>query len=266
MEAHIPVDISIGQLILGLVFIAVAGIASLLNSLKLERDLIIGTVRTFAQLFLLGYVLKFVFQLGNAFLVLGIFAFMTIFAAFTVYGRVKEKQVAFFFPVFLSMMLSFFSVAFIVTAFIVGAKPWWEPRYFIPLGGMVIGNSMNAIAIAIERLLGDLRAKHREIEMKLCLGADYKEASAAIVADAMKAGMIPSINSMMAVGMVFIPGMMTGQILAGANPIIAIKYQIVVMIMIVGSTTIATLLAVRIVRKRCFSSAQTLVLREQKRP
>jgi len=129
----------------------------------------------------------------------------------------------------------------------------------------VIGNSMNAIAIAIERLLGDLRTKRSEIEMKLCLGADYKEASHSAVADAMRAGMIPSINSMMAVGVVFIPGMMTGQILAGADPTIAIKYQIVVMIMLVGSITVATLLGVLIVRKLCFNSGHQLVLREGKR-
>lgn len=159
------------------------------------------------------------------------------------------------------MMVSFFFVSFMVTAVIVGVKPWWKPQYFLPLGGMVIGNSMNAIAISLERLLGDLRAKRHEIEMKLCLGADYKEASRDVVRQAMKAGMIPSVNSMMAVGMVFIPGMMTGQILAGVDPTAAIKYQIVVMVMIVGATTIGTLSVVMIVRNLCFSPGHQLLLR-----
>jgi len=96
--------------------------------------------------------------------------------------------------------------------------------------------------------------------MVLCHGADYKEASREILRNAMKAGMIPSINSMMAVGIVFIPGMMTGQIIAGADPITAIKYQIVVMVMLVGSTTIGTLLIVLLVRRLCFSSGQQLLL------
>ncbi|MCP4601063.1 MAG: iron export ABC transporter permease subunit FetB [Proteobacteria bacterium] len=254
------VNMSFYQLALGLVFILIAGIASIVHSLKLERDLIIGTVRTFAQLFLMGYILKIIFDIDNVLLIISIFVFMTLFAAWTICGRINEKQISFLLPTSLSMMISFFFVSFIVTAVVVGVKPWWKPQYFLPLGGMVIGNSMNAIAIALERLLDDLRTKRREIEMKLCLGADYKEASQEIVRDAMKAGMIPTINSMMAVGMVFIPGMMTGQILAGADPMIAIKYQIVVMLMIVGATTIGTLLVVLIVRRLCFTAGHQLLL------
>ncbi len=260
MEAQI-VNIGPFQLAIGLIFILVAGLTSVYHSLNLERDLFIGTIRTFTQLFLLGYVLKFVFKLNNMYLVLLVFCFMTFFAAWTIYGRVKEKQISFFMPVLLSMMISFFTVAFVVTAVVIDVQPWWEPRYFIPLGGMVIGNSMNAIAIALERMLGEMRTRQNEIEMHLCLGADSIEASKEIVKNAMQAGMIPSINSMMAVGMVFIPGMMTGQILGGSDPIIAIKYQIVVMVMITGATAIGTLLTILLVRKRCFNKAGQLVLR-----
>ncbi len=255
------IDIGPWQLGFGLLFILIAGAASFYHSLHLEKDLFIGTVRTFAQLFLLGYVLELLFAIDDYRLVISVFLFMILFAAFTIYGRIKEKQITFFIPVCLSMMISFFLITFLVTAIVVDVKPWWKPQYFIPIGGMVIGNSMNAIAIALERLLNDMRSKRQEIEMKLCLGADYKEASIDIVRNAMKAGMIPSINSMMAVGIVFIPGMMTGQILAGANPITAIKYQIVVMIMIVGATTLGTLLVVLIIRKQCFSAGHQILLK-----
>jgi len=254
------IDIGFMELGFGVFFILIAGIASFVHALKLEKDLFIGTVRTFAQLFLLGYILKVIFDIDNVFVVLMVFLFMIFFAARTIYGRINEKQISYFLPTFLSMAISFFFVTFMVTAVIVGVKPWWQAQYFIPIGGMVIGNSMNAIAISLERLLGDLRSKRKEIEMKLCHGADYKEASQEVVRSAMKAGMIPSINSMMAVGMVFIPGMMTGQILAGANPVEAIKYQIVVMVMIVGATTMGTLSVVLIVRKLCFSKGQQLLL------
>ena len=259
MESQI-VNIGPYHLAIGVVFIVVAGLTSLYHSLQLEKDLIIGTVRTFVQLFMLGYVLKFVFSINNAALVLAVFGFMTFFAAWTIHGRVKEKEISFFMPVFLSMVISFFTVSFVVTAVIVDVQPWWEPRYFIPMGGMVIGNSMNAIAIALERMLGEIRTKRNEIEMKLCMGADSTEASKDIVKNAMQAGMIPSINSMMAVGMVFIPGMMTGQILGGSDPITAIKYQIVVMVMITGATAIGTLLVVVLVRRRCFNKAVQLVV------
>ena len=262
MEQHIA-DIGPYQLALGLVFILFSGLASIAFSLKLERDLFIGTIRTFVQLFIMGYVLRFVFALSNMFVVLGVFGFMIFFAAWTIYGRVKTKAVPFFMPVFFSMIFSYFLVAYVVTGLVVQVKPWWEPRYFIPLGGMVIGNSMNAIAIALDRLLGDLKSRRAEIEMCLCLGADSREASKNILRNAMQAGMIPSINSMMAVGMVFIPGMMTGQILAGSDPLIAIKYQIVVMVMLSGSTALGTLLSVLLVRKRCFNKAEQLVIRPE---
>lgn len=255
------VYIGSGHLALVLLFILAAGATSIYHALKLERDLFVGTVRTFVQLFLLGYILKIIFDLDRAWLVLAVFSFMILFAAWTIRARVKEKQVSFFWPIFLSMLISYFVISFMVTGLIVGVKPWWKPQYFIPLGGMIIGNSMNAIAIALERLLGELRTRRQEVEMRLCLGADYKEASQDFVRHAMRAGMIPSINSMMAVGVVFIPGMMTGQILAGADPFLAIRYQIVVMVMLVGSTALGTLMVTLIVRKLCFSSAHQLLLR-----
>jgi putative ABC transport system permease protein len=260
MEQHI-VDIGPLQLALGLVFIVISGAASMAFSLKLEKDLFIGTARTFVQLFIMGYVLRYVFALSNMAVVIAVFSFMILFAAWTIHGRVKDKQIPFFIPVFLSMIFSYFLVSFVVTAVVVNVKPWWEPRYFIPLGGMVIGNSMNAIAISLERLIGELKSRRSEIEMQLCLGATSREASKGILKNAMQAGMIPSINSMMAVGMVFIPGMMTGQILAGSDPLTAIKYQIVVMVMLSGSTALGTLFTVQLVRKRCFNKDEQLVLK-----
>ena len=255
------VSIGLGQLAIGLVFILMAGIASLYHALKLERDLIVGTIRTFVQLFLLGYALTFIFDLENAAWVLAVFAFMIFFAAWEIRNRVKEKQIGFFWPLFVSMAVSYVIVAYLVTAVLVSVEPWWKPQYFIPLGGMVIGNSMNAIAIALERLLGELRKRRLEVEAMLCLGANYKEASQDILRNAMRAGMIPSINAMMGVGVVFIPGMMTGQVLAGADPVQAVRYQIIVMIMLVGSTAIGSLLVVYLVRKRCFGPAERLLLK-----
>jgi len=156
------------------------------------------------------------------------------------------------------MLVSYFAVSIMVTGVIVEARPWWQPQYFIPLSGMVVGNSMSALSIALERLFSDLRKKRDQVEMKLCLGADCREASADIVSDALRAGMMPSINSMMGVGLVFIPGMMTGQILAGADPLTAIRYQIVVMLMLVASAGMSTMIVVLLVRKKCFGRFQQL--------
>ncbi|MGL1860954.1 MAG: iron export ABC transporter permease subunit FetB [Pseudodesulfovibrio sp.] len=255
------IEISPWQLLLCLGFVLLAGGASVYHKLGLGRDLLVGTIRTFAQLFLMGYVLTFIFKTHTVWLVLLMFTFMVAAAVHIIKGRVNERSVPFLIPTFMSMLISYSLVSYIVTAVIVGAKPWWTPQYFIPLAGMVVGNSMTAISIALERLFSDLKARRNEVEMRLALGADYREASQDILRNAIKAGMIPSINSLMAVGLVSLPGMMTGQILAGIDPLIAIRYQIVVMLMLVASTALGTLIVTGLVRRRCFSDAQRLILR-----
>ena len=257
---HSVIEIGPYQLLLALVFILAAGGASLYHGLRLEKDLLVGTIRTFAQLFLLGYVLKFVFRLDSVWLVLAVFLFMIVFAVRIIRSRIKEKQVSFFWPMLISMTISYALVAFLITGVVIGANPWWKPQYFIPLAGMLIGNSMNAVAISLDRLLGELKKRRQEVEMMLCLGADYREASKDMVKNAMRAGMIPSINSMMAVGVVFIPGMMTGQILAGQPPLEAVRYQIVVMLMLVASTAIGSAIVIHLVRRMCFTPAHQMRL------
>ena len=255
-----PVAIGPGQLLLCLLFVAIAGAASMALRLRLERDLLWGTVRAFAQLFLVGYVLDVVFALDRPLLVLAVFVFMVFWAAHAVRGRVRDPQVAVFAPTFLSMVISYLAVTILVTAVIVRVDPWWTPQYFIPLGGMIAGNSMNAISVCLERLLTGLRERRESIELALSLGATYREATADLLADAVRAGMIPSINALMTVGLVSLPGMMTGQILAGVTPVSAVKYQIVVMLMLVASTAIGAVVVASVVRRRCFTGAQQLIL------
>ncbi|QJB56398.1 iron export ABC transporter permease subunit FetB [Pseudodesulfovibrio sp. zrk46] len=261
MTAQPIIEIGPLQLSLCLGFVLLAGGASVYHKLGLGKDLLVGTIRTFAQLFIMGYVLKFIFDVHYMWLVLGMFTFMVAAAVHIIRGRVSERSVPFVIPTFISMLLSYTLVSYLVTAVIVGAKPWWTPQYFIPLAGMIVGNSMTAISISLERLFSDLKSRRAEVEMRLALGADYREASQDILRGAIKAGMIPSINSLMAVGLVSLPGMMTGQILSGTDPLIAIRYQIVVMLMIVAATSLGALLVTGLVRRKCFSEVQRLVVR-----
>jgi putative ABC transport system permease protein len=249
------------RLALALVFSLVAGGCSLALRLDLGRDIALGTVRTFAQLFLMGLVLGAVFQIESPWPVLGLFLVMAAAAAHTAKGRVKEKAVSFAWPMYAGMAAVYLLVTITVTGAIVGATPWWKPQYFLPIGGMVLGNSMNSVAVALDRLFSDLRGRHAEVEMRLCLGASASEASADILRSAVRAGMIPSINSMMAVGLVSLPGMMTGQILGGTDPTQAIRYQIVVMLMIVGATALGSTLLTLIIRRRCFGPGDRPLLR-----
>ena len=254
------IEISPLQLALCLIFVLIAGTGSVVFKLRLEKDLAWGTVRTFAQLFLVGYVLKFVFRLHDPYLILLLFLWMIFWAAQTIHRRIREKEVRFFLPTFISMAASYTVVALLVTSAIVQVKPWYTPQYFIPLGGMIVGNSMNAITISLERLLSDIRKRRDEIELALSLGATYQEATSDLFRDVVKAGMIPSINALMSVGLVSLPGMMTGQILAGSDPMTAIKYQIVVMLMLVAATAIGTIFVVHVVRRRCFTKAHQMAI------
>lgn len=257
------IEIGPWQLLIAVSFIMVALGLSHLHNLGLKRDLAVGTLRTFSQLFLLGYALKYIFELNTVWIALGVFAVMMTMAGHVVRGRVKERDVKWRLPLAVSMLLSYSVVTFVVMAVVVQAKPWWRPDYFIPMAGMVIGNSMNALAIALDRLFSELRTRRAEVEMMLAHGASYREASQSMVRAAIRAGMIPSINSMMGVGLVFIPGMMTGQILSGMAPGQAVKYQIVVMLMVVGATSTASIIAVLMARKRCFGHGWQLLLRPE---
>ncbi|MCB2203354.1 iron export ABC transporter permease subunit FetB [bacterium] len=256
-------DIGLLRLSLVLLFVLLAGIASMKLRLGVERDLLWGTLRTIAQLVLMGFVLTWIFRIREWYLVLAVYTAMIFFAARIIRGRVKSGNVRFFLPVFVSMLLSYMLVSIFVVGGVVGADPWYRPEYFLPLGGMVIGNSMNAIAISLDRLFTDLRRRRSEVELRLICGATAREASADIMREAVRAGMIPSINAMMGVGLVFIPGMMTGQILAGSDPMIAVKYQIMVMLMLVASTSLGSWLVVAVVRSRCFNREHQLVLQKK---
>jgi len=255
------IEITPLQLALCLIFfIVIAGTGSVVFRLGLEKDLAWGTIRTFAQLFIMGYVLTSIFQLNNPIVIVLLFTFMIFWAAQAIRSRVKEDQVPFFIPTFISMVVSYMLVNIVVMSVIIQVDPWYTPQYFIPIGGMIIGNAMNAVTIALDRLFSDLRKQRAEIELALCLGATYQEATHSILRDVIKAGMIPSINALMTVGLVSLPGMMTGQILAGSDPMTAIKYQIMVMLMLVASTAIGSVLIVQVVRRRCFTRAHQMVI------
>jgi len=129
-------------------FIFGAGLCSILLRLGLQKDILIGTLRTFLQLFLLGYVLKTVFSMNNPWVIILLFIFMIAFAARIISGRVREKRIPYFLPVLASMFLSYLLINFTVMEFIINVDPWYRPVYFIPIGGMIIGNDLDALLSA----------------------------------------------------------------------------------------------------------------------
>jgi len=254
------VPISNLHLALSTVLVLLAGVVSALLRLGLLRSLLWGTLRTFVQLILIGYVLTYVFAVDHPALVVAIIALMCLVAARTAVGRLKQAPDRPFGLAVLGLGASTFLVGSVVCGVIIGGERWYAARMAIPISGMILGNSLNGISLALDRLYGEVRARSREVETRLSLGFSSWEAVRPHVRTALRAGMTPTINALMVVGVVSLPGMMTGQILAGAEPMTAVRYQIVVMLMIAASVTIGSLLVVGLSFRRYFTEDQALRL------
>jgi putative ABC transport system permease protein len=242
------------QLLLASGFVVVTGAIALWMQLGVTKDLAIATVRTYVQLLALGLVLRWAFAADRWWWVVGILAIMTVAAARIILKRAPDAPSGLFLAAVTSMAVTGITVTFAVTGLVIGADPWYSPRYVIPIAGMVLGNSMTGIALSLERVFADLDARKDEIRAMTALGASPWEAAHPSVRAALRAGLIPAINSMAAAGIVFIPGMMTGQILAGADPLEATKYQIVVMLMVAAAEIVGAALAVLMSYRRRFSA------------
>lgn len=257
------------QLALAAGFMVFVGAISLRLALGLEKDLAIATVRTYLQLFVLGLVLRWVFGIDSPWLVLGLLLLMVAAAARTIIKRAPDAPAGLFGSSFVSMALTGLIVTFAVTGLVVQVEPWYRAQYVVPIAGMVLGNSMTGIALALERTFADLDAREGELLTLVALGATPWEAAGPSVRTAVRAALIPTINSMAAAGVVFIPGMMTGQILAGADPLAAAGYQIVVMLMVSAATALGSVLAVLLSYRKRFSADGVFIekgLREEARP
>jgi len=226
--------------------------------LGLELDFAWAASRTVAQLLLVGYVLLWIFEQDAIYFVMLAFCVMLGAATWTATRRVSRPIPGLLTSSAVALAVGCGATTLAVTAFIVRADPWWAPRYFLPLAGMIVGNSMNAAALATERLQSEIASRAREIDELLALGATPRQAVAPALRAALRAALIPTINSMLTVGVVALPGMMTGQMIAGADPNIAARYQIVVMFMLAAATTVTAVLLGAMLYGRFFTDAWQL--------
>ncbi|MDP8238154.1 MAG: ABC transporter permease [Candidatus Hatepunaea meridiana] len=256
MNEYIPLNLLNIAIAAG--FVLLAGLASIALRLGLAKSLGIGLLRTAIQLGLAGAAIGFVFGIKSIIWVLLLAVVMTAFAGREGVKRLKTRIPGSGLDIVLAISLSSFVVAISVTGVVIGAEPWWTPRIFIPIMGMVLGNSLTGISLALDRFMNACVEKHSEIEARLTLGANLNEAVLPVVRDSIRTGMIPSINAMNIVGVVSLPGMMTGQLLAGADPKDAVLYQIIVMYMLVAATAMGSIIAVMLARRRVFTKDMTL--------
>ncbi|TRO81161.1 ABC transporter permease [Desulfuromonas acetexigens] len=254
------VDLSLVDLALVYGLILFVAALARWNGIGQERDLLWSSLRMIAQLFLVGYLLKTVFTLASPALVLLILLVMGGFAVHAVGARVKDRMPRFHRVVGVSLFFGCFGATFFFCTLVIGLTPWYDPRYLIPLAGMIIGNSMTGASLAAERLTAEMKERRLEIETSLCLGASARQASAEAVRGAFRAALIPSINAMAAMGIVFLPGMMTGQILSGTEPLLAVRYQIAIMCVITASVAVTSFLILIFGRRGFFTKAHQLRL------
>ncbi|MBK5936292.1 MAG: iron export ABC transporter permease subunit FetB [Halorhodospira halophila] len=252
-----PLDLVIA----GVLVVALAGF-SWAGRLGVERSLLIAAARTVIQLLLVGLVLETLFAHATLYWVALMGVVMLLVAGYEVMARQKRRFAGFwgFGLGTAAMFLSSFSVAVLALIALVQPQPWYQPQYAIPLLGMLLGNTMNGIALSVDRLTDGAWQQRDVIEARLALGEPWGVAVEQIRRDAMRSGMIPMINAMAAAGIVSLPGMMTGQILAGAPPMEAVKYQILIMFLITVGTGFGTLAAVWFAARRLFDERERLRL------
>ncbi len=232
------VPLTYTDLLTATLLVVAAGLVSISLRLGLASRLGIAAVRTVVQLLLIGYVLKYVFDLKAPWAIA-----LVCMAMLAVASRAAVKRSGRTFRhvtwlALLSLVLSSLLTCFVVTAAVIGVRPWYEPMYMIPLLGMILGNGLTGVSLCLDHLLEAIAERRSQIEMELAHGATRWEAARSPLRQALRRGMIPIINSMSVVGLVSLPGMMTGQILQGADPLVAVRYQIVVMFMIAAATSL----------------------------
>ena len=248
------INVSLGQVAAALALVALAAAVSRWQQADLEKDIGIAVVRSFIQLTAIGYVIQLIFNQDSILLVLALLAVMVVFGAFTARQRASDV------PDALTPLLISLSVAAAITLGLVVTLGIFDPkpRFLVPVGGMVIGNAMTAAAVALNRLGEDVRGSARQIEATLALGATSSEAVAPIVRRSLRSGMITLIDSTKTTGLIFFPGTMVGMLLAGADPIDAVRLQLILLYVLVGAVSISALLAVTLARRNFFTPAQQL--------
>ena len=256
------ITLDVYDLSLAAILILLLAGLSLAMQLGLARSILVSASRTVAQLMLIGIILKALFENGHFVWVLLLAVCMLLIAGREVMARQSRRfsGVWGFGIGTTAMFLSSFTVTLLALIVIVNADPWYAPQYAIPLLGMVFGNTMNGIALGLDKLSQQAWQQRRIIEARLALGQSWQLAISDIRRDSVRTGLIPIINAMAAAGIVSLPGMMTGQILAGVDPIEAVKYQILIMFMIAAGTGFGTIAAILLGARRLFDERERLRL------
>lgn len=242
------------SLIFASILIIIPLIISYKENLKLEKEIVISLFRAIIQLVIVGYILNIIFGFENPIYTIGLVLIMIVNAANNAKKRGQGIE-----KVFAISLISILSGTIVTMSILIISKAIkFTPSDVIPVAGMIISNSMIAIGISYRNLNNNFKNKREEIEIKLALGADIRLAANEVIRESIKISIIPTLDSAKTLGIVALPGMMTGLILAGTSPFMAIKFQIMVTFMILSSTSISTMLATYLSYKGFFNERKQI--------
>lgn len=255
------IQLSTTDLLLAATLILLVILFSWHSHAQLEKKLLFASIRSTLQLFAVALVLQTLFNHSNLFWVTILSLLMVALAGREIHLRQQRrlKGVWGYMTGTVAMFLSSMVTSLFALLVIIQYDPWYHPQYAIPLLGMLLGNTMNGISLGMDRLTSSIWEQQRIIEAKLSMGQSAIEAVRPLREDAIRTGMIPILNAMAAAGVISLPGMMTGQILAGAPPIEAVKYQVLILFLIAGGTAFGVMAAVSILSKRFFDERERLI-------
>ncbi|WP_346292082.1 ABC transporter permease [Sphaerothrix gracilis] len=260
MNTDTLVELDFLRLLWALGLMAAAIALASWQRLGLTWNLVMATGRTVLQLGAVGYVLAVVFDWRNPLAILLVLLVMLTTASLVARNRISKKLSRLLPLVWGCLLTSTLLTLSYTSLAVIRPENWYEPRYLIPLAGIVLGNAMNAAAIAGDRLVSTLKQRRRDIETHLSLGATPAQAIAQYRQEAIKAGLIPTINSMMVVGIVKLPGIITGQLLSGVDPLNAALYQMLIMFMLTFADLLTAVLVTQGIARQFFNKAAQLVL------
>lgn len=251
---NVGIDIGLGQVAAALVLVAIAIAISRWRSAELEADVGIAVVRSFVQLTAIGYVIQLIFEDGSLLLVAALLTVMVGFGTLTARSRARKV------PRPTVPLIAALTLAGASTIGLVVALGIFEPeaRYLVPVGGMVIGNAMTSSAVALNRLGDEMTRGAARIEATLALGATARLAAQPAVRDALRSGTIALIDSTKTTGLIFFPGTMVGMLLAGAEPIDAVRLQLILLWLLLGAVAISALVSTALAYRSFFTPAHQL--------
>ena len=248
------IDVSLGEVAASVALVALAVAISRWQRAGLEQDIVVALLRSFIQLTAIGYVIQAIFDADTLVLVAALLVVMVVFGAITARARARHVPGAFG-PLLLALAAAGAATIGLILA--LGIFPA-EPRYLVPVGGMVIGNAMTASAVALNRLGDEMFDARARIEATLALGAPASEAAAPTVRRSLRSGMIALVDSTKTTGLIFFPGTMVGMLLAGADPVDAVRLQLILLYALLGSVSISALVATSLAYRNFFTPAQQL--------